>query len=337
MNKFISNAIIASIALLIFLPITGYCQEKKAHVKTVKVVDGDKVVSDTVFIVKDDVGEKEIVKTFTWVSNDDSDSTVIIDLDIDSDIDFDSEKKWVVVKSEKDGNVKMTHDNKSKKYVIRIDKDDKGERNVYMFDGDGDYNIIDRDELHDQLEEHKEQLKNIKIELDGERIIMIEELEGLEELKELKELEVLVELEDLEELKELKELEVLAELDEIKNIKIDIPEGNEFFIHEFHYSDNVSDKELRDAGLKNKADRLEADNFNIDIDNGIVDIEFTLKTEGDPKVAVYNYFGDKVFTGKPEIMNGKYTIKMDLSTKQHGTYFLQVVQKNSSFTKKLRL
>lgn len=317
MNKFISNAIIASIALLIFLPTAGYSQEKKAHIKTVKVVDGKKVVSDTVFVVKDDDGEKEIVKTFTWVSNDDSDSTVTIDLDIDSDFDFDSENKWVVVKSGKDGNVKMTHGNKTKKYVIKIDEDD--DHNVFIFKDDGDYKMLDTDELHDQLEEHKEQLKNIRIELDGERIIMLEELE------------------DLEELKELKELEVLAEIDELKNIKFDIPESNEFFIHEFHDNDNVSDKELRDAGLKNKADRLEADNFNIEIDNGIVNLEFNLKTEGDPKVVVYNYFGDKVFTGKPEMMNGKYTIRMDLSTKQHGTYFLQVVQKNSSFTKKLRL
>lgn len=309
MNKLISNAIITSIALLVFLPTASYSQEKKAHIKTVKYVDGEKVVSDTVFIVKDDDGEKEIIKTFTWVSNDDSDSTVTINFDIDSDIDFDSQNKWVVVKSGKDGNVKMTHGNRSKKYVIKIDENDKGEHNVYMFEDDGDYDIIDGDELHDQLEEHKEQLKNIRIELDGERIIMLEELE------------------DLEELKELKELEVLAELDELKNIKFDIPERNEFFIHEFHDNDNVSDKELRDAGLKNKADRLEADNFNIDIDSGIVDIEFTLKTEGDPRVVVYNYFGDKVFTGKPEMMNGKYTIKLDLSAKQHGTYFVQVLQK----------
>ncbi len=45
----------------------------------------------------------------------------------------------------------------------------------------------------------------------------------------------------------------------------------------------------------------------------------------------------KVFSGKPELMGGKYVIKIDLSIKQHGTYYLQVVQKNSSFTKKLRL
>ena len=38
-------------------------------------------------------------------------------------------------------------------------------------------------ELHEKLEEHKSQLKNIRIELDGEKIIMLEELKELEELK----------------------------------------------------------------------------------------------------------------------------------------------------------
>ena len=322
MNKIIINAIIASLALLIFLPVTALSQEKKVHVKTVKVVDGEKVVTDTIYTDKDGVSEKEVLKTFTWVSKDDSASTVTIDLDIDSDIDFDSEKMWMVVKSGKDGNVKMTHGNKSKKYVIKIDEDDNGEQNVYIFNDDSDFFKGDLDELHEKLEEQNEHLEEMRIELDGEKIIMLEEFEDL---------------------KELKELELLVELDEIEDMYIDMPDMPEFYgdhdfiYHEYHENDFVSDKELRDAGIKNKVDRLDVVDFNIDIDNGIVDLGFELKTDGDAKVIVFNYFGDKVFTGKPELMNGKYFIKIDLSAKQHGTYFLQVIQKNCSFTKKLRL
>jgi len=59
MNKIIINAIIASLALLIFLPVTALSQEKKVHVKTVKVVDGEKVVTDTIYTDKDGVSEKK--------------------------------------------------------------------------------------------------------------------------------------------------------------------------------------------------------------------------------------------------------------------------------------
>ncbi len=325
MNKLIINAIIASLALLIFIPVTGLSQEKKVHVKTVKVVNGEKVIIDTVFTVKEGEDEKETLKTFTWVSEDDSLGVITIDVDIEADIDSDGHKKVIVFKSGNDGNVIMNHTGETNKYVIKIDEDEYGEHKVYIFDGDDNFHGLAMDELHDQLEEHKEHLKNIRIELDGEKIIMIEELI------------------ELEELKELKELELLVELDEFENINVVIPEipefhnNHDFYFHDYHGNDFGSEEELRDAGIKNKADRLEADNFEINIDNGIVDIAFTLKTEGTPKVIVFNYFGDKVFTGKPEMMNGKYVIKIDLSTKQYGTYFLQVIQKDSSFTKKIRL
>ena len=248
-----------------------------------------------------------------------------IDVDIDTDIDCDGHKKVIFIKSDDDGNISMNTNGETNKFVIKIDEDEDGEHNVYIFDGDNDFHGVDMDELHDQLEGHKEHLKNIRIELDGEKIIM------LEELKELK------------ELKELEELEFLVELDEFENINVVIPEipefhsNHEFFIHDFHGDDFVTDEELRDAGIKNKTNRLDVKDFNINNHDGIIDFEFMLNTEGTPKVIVFNYFGDKVFSGKPEIMNGKYVIKIDLSTKQYGTYFLQVIQKNSSFTKKIRL
>ena len=230
MNKVIIKAVIATLLLVISLPVDAISQEKKVHVKTVKVVDGEKVVNDTIFVVKDGEDEDEIVKTITWVSDDDSEGVVTVEVDIDTDSDFDKDydkgdhRKVIIMKSGDDGDMHVSHGEKEYKYVIEVKEDD-----------------------------------------------------------------------------------------------------------------NVSDKELRDAGIKNKVDRLDVNEYNLNVDDGVVDLDFSLKTEGDPKLTVFNYFGDKVYSGKPEMMNGKYVISIDLSNKQHGTYYLQVVQKNSSFTKKLKL
>ena len=74
-------------------------------------------------------------------------------------------------------------------------------------------------------------------------------------------------------------------------------------------SDEVTDEELRDAGVKNKPDRLELDEIDINNEDGVIDLSFTLGYEGNPKVDVYNVYGDKVFSGKPELMNDKYRMK----------------------------
>jgi len=103
------------------------------------------------------------------------------------------------------------------------------------------------------------------------------------------------------------------------------------------FSNKVSDIELRDAGIKNKPDRLNVTNIEIDIDGGIVNIEYTLQKEKTSKVIVYNVYGDKVFKGKPEVIDGNCKIKIDLSSKQHGTYYLQLVSGNSSLTQKLKI
>ena len=99
----------------------------------------------------------------------------------------------------------------------------------------------------------------------------------------------------------------------------------------------VTDEELRDAGIKNKPDRLVLDEININNEDGVIDLSFSLSEEGTPKVVVYNIYGDKVFSGKPELMNGKYQIKMDLSKKQYGTYYLMIVSGNSSKTTRLKI
>jgi hypothetical protein len=139
-------------------------------------------------------------------------------------------------------------------------------------------------------------------------------------------------------------MELLDELDELEDMEIEMirrprpPKHAYFKKHHLNRFDHgVTDKELRDAGIKNKPDRLEVEELDMDINEGVVTLGFSLKGEGNPKVEVYNFFGDQVFTGKPEAINGKYTLVMDLSQKQHGIYYLQIIDKNSSLTEKIRL
>ncbi|PLX12429.1 MAG: hypothetical protein C0598_05940, partial [Marinilabiliales bacterium] len=69
----------------------------------------------------------------------------------------------------------------------------------------------------------------------------------------------------------------------------------------------------------------------------VVDLYFKLKSEGKTKVNVYNVYGDKVFSERPEIMNDQYSMRINLSDKQHGTYYIMIVNGNSSRTEKVKI
>ncbi|NQU35304.1 MAG: hypothetical protein HQ521_18920 [Bacteroidetes bacterium] len=335
MKKIIINSAIAIIAFAIIFPITAFCQEKKekkVHVKTVKEIDGKKVVTDTTFVLKDGENKGDIVKQNTWVGEGDSIGTITLDIDVDSDFDGDGEN-MIIMKSEHHGSKFSTKDGK-RKYKIKVIGDEHGEENVFFYD-DFDFDVdMDNEELEHLkiiMKEHGDKMKNICLELDGEKLIMLKELDNLKGLEGLEKLEMLKELEHLEHIEGIEDIEII-----MPDFHYDIPEHNEYYFHH-QMHDAVSDRELREAGIKNKPDRLVVEDFDIDIKDGIVNLDFVLATDGTPKVNVFNYFGDKVYSGKPEIMNGKYVIMINLSAKQHGTYYIQVVQKNTSLTKKLRL
>ena len=59
---------------------------------------------------------------------------------------------------------------------------------------------------------------------------------------------------------------------------------------------------------------------------------YLLKYLSIPKVTIYNFYGDKVTSVKPELLNGNYSFKVDMSNKQHGTYYIHIVSKDSSIT-----
>jgi len=182
------------------------------------------------------------------------------------------------------------------------------------YDFDFDYDMdFDHEQFKAEMEVHMKEMENAKVIILDEKMALLDELEELEELGELENMEI----------------------EMIRPPRT--PKHHDFRMHHIDRFDRVSDKELRDAGIKSKPDRLDLDNINIDLNNGIIDLTFTIKGGASPKVNVYNFFGDKVFSGKPELTNGSYKSIIDLSTKQHGTYYLQIINKNSSFTEKIRL
>lgn len=323
MKKLLVLSLIAILGGLIVLPTPIRAQEdskkeKKVRIKSVKVVDGKKVVTDTTIWITDDMDIDDL-KDFDIDTHGDD---VNIEIIVDSDEKHKS-KKVIIIKG---GEVHISGEEHGA-YFFHSD-DGEGTAVIKWTDEDGkemEFNIdLELESVMEDLEHlQKEMEVEIKV-MDGERLIFIKQLEGLEdELKNI-EFEVLTELSELNELKGF----------DIKMIKS--PYHPEF--HYFgHHSNKVSDIELRDAGIKNKPDRLDAQEIEIEIKDGVVDFYFKLAVEGSPKVIMYNVYGDKVFTGKPENMNGKFSVRMDLSQKQHGTYYLQVVMGNSSFTEKLRL
>ena len=290
------------LAFFITLPFFLFTQEeeaveKKVRIKTVKEVDGKKIVTDTTFTVKEDDDVKKIVKKYTVTADGDSSTNVMIDVIVESDGDIEfheGHKKVIIMKS--------------------------GDGEEYEFDYDYD---IDMENLNEEMAKLNAEMREMQIEIIDEHGKVHSELI---------------------ELQHIKELEHLEELEELKNMEFIVVPPAPHAPH--HYNDftwkhkgdmEVSDEELRDAGIKNKPDRLELDEIDIEKEEGVIDLSFSLKEEGSPKVEVYNIYGDKVFSGKPELMNSKYQIKMDLSKKQYGTYYMQIILGSSSKTLRLTL
>ena len=274
-------------------------KEKKVRVKTVKVENGKELVTDTTFVITEDMTADEL-KAY-GITTDGDEVDVTVDVIVDGDGKHETTKVVVI----KGGDVHSA----GEETILFHSGDSDGKAIIMWTDEDGKEMEIDLSEDYKNLMLEIESLEDEIEVIEGERIII------------------------------MKSIDELGELDELKDFNVKVVGAthhpNAFFIEE--HSHKVTDIELRDAGLKNKPNRLDAEEMNINIDNGIVDFSFKTKVEGSPKITVYNVYGDKVFSGKPELMNGAYEIKMDLSQKQYGMYYLQVVIGNTSFTERLKL
>lgn len=275
------------LAIVVLLPVITIAQEKvetKVRVKTVKQMDGKIIEKDTVFIIADGDLKEDIIKKYTWTE--DSDNIAEIFVDIDTDID--------------------------------------GEEHKIIYMNDAEIDERDMDALKVELEALRDHIKDIEIDIDGDKIMIIEEIQEPERLREIDE---------------------LNDINEFNNLVFSVPEIPEVpdFVHydgNYFFADNdgrVSEKEIRDAGLKSKPNKLLVDNLNIDIDGGLVKINFETPDKINPKIIVFNYFGEKVYSGKPSYENGNYSDAINLINKQKGTYYLQIIYKDSSITRKLQI
>lgn len=344
-----SNVKIQMILLLAFfmsLPFSLLSQdddvkEKQVRIKTVKEVDGKKIVTDTTFIVTDEDNVKEMVKTLTLEiegdSTNDGKTEVMVDVEIDDDGNTwttDKNKKVIVMKAPKGHHKVMKFKSGDGDEDETIIVSPHGNKQVFAWtDEDGkhyEYNFeFDMDKFNDKMEGMEDKLKEMQI------TILDEEGNVREHSLELEELE---ELEGLDALAELEELEWDGDFD-VHVIPPKPPKAPRHyyrFEHDFNNGMEVDDIELRDAGIKNKPDRLELKSVDIDNNDGVIDLSFETGSEN-PKVVIYNVYGDKVFTGKPELMNGKYSLKADLSVKQPGSYYLMIVSGNSSKTLRIHI
>jgi len=324
------------IAFFLSLPFALLSQDDNAKERTVKVKivtndDGEITVVDTTFTVSGDEDVDKIVKKYTLNAETDTTGNTIIDVMVDTD----KELEW----TDEDGkNVIIMKSPGSKQKVYRFksgeESDDDhvivfspgGKHKVikwvgkdgedYNFDYDYDFEV-DMDHFNEEMDKQREHLENIRIEILDDEGELHDELAELHHLKEL------------EKLEGLKDLEFHA-----LPSRPPKPPAPYMFLGKEH-SSNVSDIELRDAGIKSKPDRLEIDDIDIENEEGVIDLTFSLNQEGTPKVTVYNVYGDKVFNDKPEMMNNKYHQNIDLSRKQHGTYYLMIVSGNSSKTMRI--
>jgi hypothetical protein len=322
--------------------------EKTVKIKTIKEVDGKKIVKDTTFTVSGDEDVKQVVKMYTKEAESDSLATMMIDVQVgddDADAPHYTHKKKIIIK--KDGGDEevfyVPHGSHSKVMKIKTeDGDDEkivivsphGKHKVikwetedgkeFEIDYDYDYDYeVDMESFHEDMAELEKEMQQLQIEILDEQGHLREEIIELHHLKEL---------EHLEELEKLKEMEVIVVPPE--------PHAPHFY-HDYTIKHRrgmeVTDAELRDAGIKNKPDRLELDEIDVEKEDGVVDLSFTMVEEGNPKVDVYNIYGDKVFSGKPALMNSKYQIKMDLSKKQYGNYYMMISLGSASKTLRLEL
>lgn len=289
------------------LIVSAQTDKKEVRVKTIKVVDGKKTVTDTVFTSTEDM-DSEIEMMIESLTETDSIGNKTIRIELKSDgIESEEQAYEVVVFSgdHSDEHIMVSPSKGTKKAVRWIDED--GEEQVFEFEFEIDDIVNMNEDIEHQVRVIMEQTEDIEM-----------DLEALEAVK-------------------AEHMIFLKELPPPPPKPVQIPEMY-WVDSQFGGNSHASEKELRAAGIKNQPDLLQLNELDIDNRKGVITLRFSPKEEqGSPKVVVYNFYGEKVFSGKPDLVGGVFQITMDLSTKQPGTYYIQIVQKKSSVTERIRL
>jgi len=338
--KLMSTSILAIVLAIVF-PFTAMSQEKEktVTVKTVQVENGKKIVKDTTFTVKDGEDVDAIVKPISWASVSDTGKIMTFDVEVESDgADNSNAEKIIIYKNGGGKNARVIEGEDGNVFIIQKGGKAGCDENVFFTPGNGQKRVMkwtDGDSLEYEFELQGD-MESLQRELEMQQFDLQEMQRNLEE-----------ELAGIEGLNEEQIAEIVDEISAMDFHYVMPParpmppmkwSGNDF---DYYFNSpeegGVSDIELRDANIKNKPDRLDLETIDIEIENGVVDISFQVQGEANPSIVVYNVYGDKVFTGKPVLMNGKYEIKVDLSQKQHGTYYWQIIDKDRSFTDKIKI
>jgi len=294
--------------MLLVLPVMVGAQDtqKEIKVKMVKVVDGTTTVIDTVFSSKADLKQ---------------------------------EMKWMIdeiaeVDSVEHKNIRVE--------IIGDDEDGDDREYEVFYSGDGS----DSDVLYTSPRGKKKVVKWVTPDGEDREFDLNLELENLDFLSEDLDREVYLNMKELKDMeRELRELELEKVLayrhlpPPPPPVAPEHPDHPVFWVEKDRRQRGaVSEKELRDAGISNQPDLLKLSELDIDNRDGVITLRFLPEEEqGSSKVLVYNYFGEKVFSGKPEMIGNVFQITIDLSGKQPGTYYLQIVQRKASVTERIRL
>ncbi len=294
--------------MLLALPVMVGAQDtkKEIKVKMVKVVDGTTTVIDTVFSSKADLKQ---------------------------------EMKWMIdeiaeVDSVEHKNIRVE--------IIGDDEDGDDREYEVFYSGDGSDSHV----LYTSPRGKKKVVKWVNADGEDREFDLNMELENLDFLSDDMDREVYLNMEELKDMeRELRELE-LENILAYRHlppppppIAPEHPDHPVFWVkNDRHHHGLVSEKELRDAGIKNQPDMLRLTELDVDNRNGVITLRFLPEEEqGSSRVLVYNYFGEKVFSGKPEMIGDVFQITIDLSSKQPGTYYLQIIQKKASVTERIHL
>ncbi|NOX85105.1 MAG: hypothetical protein GXO86_03920 [Chlorobi bacterium] len=333
-------------SLFIIFPFLLQSQEsekanKTVHIKTIEQTGNKVIVKDTTFTLPADGDVNEIVQEYSKAGTSDS-STIQVVVDVDEEKADEPCKKVIIIGE--DGKHVVTLSGKSGSGDISVFKNDVNmNREPHLITHSKVIKITPNGEEEMKVVKPHGHHKTLSWDKDNEECGDFEfefDTDALEEQLELFR-DRLENIEDyIEEKYEMMHSDSILrqKLENLKNIDFDLDLPSvEFSPGAFRWveekpSDEVTDMELRDAGIKNKPDRLDLSLLEVDNDNGIVKLSFKMKEEGTPKVTLYNIYGDKVFSGIPEMKDGKYNLTFDLSKKQPGTYYLMIVLKNSSKT-----
>ena len=161
---------------------------------------------------------------------------------------------------------------------------------------------LNSEELEDSMEKLGEQLK--------------QQLEGLEGLENLENLNFDFDFEGLEPLMENMTVIVFAE--PLTQEEVDL----------------VNENAEHRISLDNSLD-LEEVNFFPNPSDGNFNLNFYSPNDGDLTVNIYDQNGKTVYKEMLADFAGEYQNRIDISDRADGTYFLQIIQNNKSFNKKI--